>query len=186
MMRPVTLLTAGLAGLGAFGWTLVSYQPPKPPRPMGYTSTSAAEAPTRWSIGPEMTPSESITRLKGILAEQPDNASGWYDLGWAQHQTGDEPSALSSWTRAAAVQLATAPPKPDSLYFFDLACYRSLAGDREGALEAWTACVDAGWDRPGRAQRTPDLESIRQDPRFVTAFNKIVPRPRGTIRLNAG
>jgi cytochrome c-type biogenesis protein CcmH/NrfG len=187
LMKTVTLIAAAIAGLAGFGWTLVTAKGPESPaRGDAASYAQASESPNRWTGYEQINPAERIRQLQAILVENPGDVGSWHLLGWAQHHAGDEPAALASWQKAASLHAGAEPSPPDSGYLYNLACYRALAGDREGALTAWARCVESGWDRPGMAEWDPDLESIRTDPRFVEAFKKIVPGPGGVMRLGAG
>lgn len=185
-MKPVILIAATMAGLGGFGWTLFSYSAPAGALGPRDQWPEYQQSPNRVEFAPRVDPAERIRQLKAILVEHPENADAWYRLGMVQQLTGDQSAATASWAKAADAQAAARPPQPDSGFLYDLACYRALAGDREGALEAWTASVGAGWADRDHAESDTDLDSIRSDPRFLESFNKLSRIPRRTVRLNAG
>ena len=70
--------------------------------------------------------------------------------------------------------LAADPGDENSWY--NLACVRALAGDREGALDAWEGAVAAGWEDPDHPLSDSDLASIREDARFTAALATVSER----------
>lgn len=61
-------------------------------------------------------------------------------------------------------RIADAPERPG--YHYNLACAKSLSGRHEEALAHVAKAVELGPDLLGSAQEDPDLEAIRDDPRF--------------------
>lgn len=57
--------------------------------------------------------------------------------------------------------------------WYNVSCLRSLRGDIEGALEAMAEAVTHGWDNYTYTMNDPDLESVRNDPRFTDIISSI-------------
>ncbi|MBK6941178.1 MAG: hypothetical protein IPH13_13450 [Planctomycetes bacterium] len=51
--------------------------------------------------------------------------------------------------------------------YYNLACIRSIQGDRDGAIEALAEAVDAGFSDLAWAAKDGDLAPLRDDPRFA-------------------
>ncbi|ANM32422.1 hypothetical protein ABI59_21680 [Acidobacteria bacterium Mor1] len=71
--------------------------------------------------------------------------------------------ALESMTR---VHGPTHPNVQTVLY--NMACYESLRGEPQQAIERLKQSVDAGWARPELMKQDSDLEPIRSHPRFAS------------------
>jgi Flp pilus assembly protein TadD len=102
-----------------------------------------------------------------------NDANTWRNLGWCRFQIGDAPGAGEAWKRAAAMQDQPTLDGLTNTALYNLACYRALAGDREGALAALDAAVAQGWDDRAWAEHDEDFDSIREDPRFGAALGRI-------------
>jgi predicted esterase len=98
--------------------------------------------------------------------------------------------ALSNGDLKAAASLyerwLEADPR-DKDAWYNLACVRALMGEKRAALDAWENAVEAGFTDAAFAQRDGDLQSIRDDPRFLDAVkridkNKATGGPAGFIR----
>lgn len=65
-----------------------------------------------------------------------------------------------------ALDLATRifPERP--IAWYDLACARAQAGSRRAAVDAFAEAVERGFAYPELAGRDPDLDPLRDDPRF--------------------
>jgi adenylate cyclase len=61
----------------------------------------------------------------------------------------------------------------DQRILYNTACFYSLAGEVELALETLTKTVDAGYAAADWARSDSDLDSIRQDPRFEQLLERM-------------
>jgi tetratricopeptide (TPR) repeat protein len=75
-------------------------------------------------------PAQAHALLRQVLAQWPDYALAWLDLGNLQRATGDADGALDSWQRASA--LAPEAPMP----WFNLGRYRQYVGHTAAAVDA--------------------------------------------------
>jgi hypothetical protein len=186
MRGSFTIVLATVAGLAGFGWTLFSYEPGD--EPFKPTASSEQQAATRsarpWRVSSD--PAERVRTLRQYLQDHPEDTDAWHSLGWNLRRTGDEPGATDAWKTAAGLQERNIPGDPDPGYFYNLACFRAMAGDHEGALTAWADAVAAGWGDADHASRDRDLDPIRDDPRFAETFKEIVPSANRTTRVRAG
>jgi tetratricopeptide (TPR) repeat protein len=75
-------------------------------------------------------PAPAFALLQRVLAQWPDYAMAWSDLGNLQRAVGDIDAALDSWQRACA--FAPGVPMP----WFNLGRHRQLCGDTVAAISA--------------------------------------------------
>lgn len=75
-------------------------------------------------------PAPAFALLQQVLAQWPDYAVAWSDLGNLQRAVGDIDAALDSWRRACAL----APDAP--MAWFNLGRHRQLCGDTAAAIDA--------------------------------------------------
>lgn len=72
------------------------------------------------------------------------------------------------WTQAAELCRQGVKLLPDDpLFHYNLACCLSLTGDTDGAFDALELAVRHGWDDPRHLGADPDLDSLRDDPRYA-------------------
>lgn len=109
------------------------------------------------------------------IADGNRNSDQWYYLGWGLHGTGDAAGAARAWDQLIA--------RMRGVGRYNAACYLTLAGEHERALEVWEQLaasmeqVDTRW-----AAVDPDLEGIRNDPRFTAALEQIRQRQRAAAQ----
>ncbi len=109
-------------------------------------------------------------------------ASRWHRVGWCRVAMGREVAAREAFLEAAEIMVVARELQPrresgqnrrSSLY--NLACYASMAGETELAIEAFEDALDAGWQNHGHASKDKDLDPIRDDPRFQRQMDRIDP-----------
>ena len=101
------------------------------------------------------------------MVAQDRPAPSWRDQGFAMLSAGKLDSAeyfLEKWVEA--------DPRDESSWY-NLACVYALDGQSEKALDAFESSVAAGWTDAGHAMRDSDLESVREDSRFVAAIERV-------------
>ena len=94
--------------------------------------------------------------LARVLADKGDLL---HDYGILQLKSGMYQEAAQTFQHQADVG-----HKPGTAYY-NLACARALSGDREGAFKSLKASLKHGMTM-ANASEDPDLESIKEDPRF--------------------
>ncbi|MCB0711051.1 MAG: alpha/beta fold hydrolase [Ignavibacteriae bacterium] len=105
--------------------------------------------------------------LSPLLLPAQTIGPSWKDIGTQMIGAGKLDSAqfyLERWVEA---------DPGDEGSWYNLSCVYALQGEKESALNAWEMSVAAGWDDAEHPLRDSDLESIRSDPRFTTALEKI-------------
>jgi Flp pilus assembly protein TadD len=105
----------------------------------------------------------ALTPLQRAAEAAPHELEAWLGLGWCYKRLGRLPEAIA----ALRSGLEAAPGQP--LLLYNLACYHSLTGDVNAAVDFLTKAIsvdDRFRDLTG-AER--DFDPIRSDPRFVAA-----------------
>lgn len=122
-------------------------------------------------VGDKATAAECLERYEAQLRERSaarDRPQLWSQLGWRWREAGREEDAVRVWRHLASFQQTLADLNPDdAAVFYNLACFRALAGQTAEALDAWDAALALGWRRPGHSNSDADLDSIRSEPRFI-------------------
>lgn len=139
-------------------------------RPDDYQSLLLA-GPIYVALG-ERAKAEDAYRRGLAVAEQqlsfnPDDAralylgaAGWIDLG--------QPDRAREWiTRSLAVDAN------DPATLFNAACRYARLGDREAALTALEQAVDNGYAYREWIENDPDLDSVRDDPRYSRVVDRV-------------
>jgi Flp pilus assembly protein TadD len=103
---------------------------------------------------------EALRPLRRAAKADPDDLHVWLALGWCHKRTARIDLAVRAMERA----LEVAPS--EALVHYNLACYLSLAGDKERALTHLSQAVTLNARFRALAHDEPDFESIRSDPAF--------------------
>ena len=92
---------AVVIGMGAFLWTLLTYQGPvrRPSRP-SRPPVQAAAIDEAWRAYRRGEMAESVSQWKIGLAADPEEPRFWYWAGWAAEGAGDEAFARKAWGEA--------------------------------------------------------------------------------------
>jgi len=89
-------------------------------------------------------------------------------VGIAAYRAGDAAEAARVYERIlATVDVALLPGRAPTIYY-SLACFQSLAGRTEDAIESLEAAVVTGWSNADHLAKDPDLDPLRSDARFDT------------------
>lgn len=104
-------------------------------------------------------------------------AARWHHIGWCRVELGRVEESREAFLEAAEILEMSirlqSRLQPRSLY--NLACYSSMAGEREMAIAAFERALDAGWRDHKHATEDDDLHPIRNDPRFQRLMDRINP-----------
>ena len=103
----------------------------------------------------------SIKLVEQHLELNPDDARALIFGSAAHADVGNLGRASELATRAMAVD----PDDPMLLY--NVACFYGLIGDKEQALDALEQAVSKGWGDKGWLEHDSDLNSIREEPRYL-------------------
>lgn len=115
-----------------------------------------------------------------VLALDPQDPIARANLGRIYKGQGDYARAIAEHKLA----LAVAPELPD--LYYNIACYYALSKRTEDAFLWLARAMEKGFGRKARISGDPDLESLRDDPRFAL-LERAGRLPTGVprVRLNA-
>lgn len=111
---------------------------------------------------------EAITALRRAAALSPDDIHLWLGLGWCYKRTRQMNLAIESLNEAVVIEPGS------SLIHYNLACYWSLAGNKNQALQYLSTAIDIDSDYRDLLDTESDLDPIREDPEFLALTNVIV------------
>ncbi len=103
---------------------------------------------------------EALFPLERSADLVPDDIHAWLALGWCYKRTGQLSRAIGALERAVHVD----PGEPVLQY--NLACYWSLARNRELALRHLAKALDLDCNYRDLVQDEPDFDALRDDPQF--------------------
>jgi tetratricopeptide (TPR) repeat protein len=109
---------------------------------------------------------EAVERYERAVARDPQSATNWRDLGWCRDRLGESSRATDAWREAARLQGAPGLENMDGGALYNLACFRALAGDRDGASDALDLAVKADWTDWQWASHDEDLQSLHGVDRY--------------------
>jgi tetratricopeptide (TPR) repeat protein len=104
---------------------------------------------------------------KTHLEFHPDDARAWYLGAHANLELGNREEALR-WCEKA---MKLAPEDVATLY--NAGCLFSIMGEIEKCFECLEASVDLGFGHPQWLETDPDLEGIRDDPRYQKMLDRL-------------
>lgn len=102
------------------------------------------------------------------LAADPGDLGAIHFLGHAYTRLGRHEEALRMDER-----LTELLPE-DAVARYNLACSYALLGRRDEAFEALEHSIRLGYREPDHMREDPDLEPIREDPRFAEIVTRLV------------
>jgi len=108
----------------------------------------------------EGNPSEAIRICEQLVAEKPDDAPAWRQLGQALHSSKRYEDAVAAFTKAARSNEVRAGA------WYDAACSAGLLQNKERALDFLKKSFDAGLEGRERVRYDPDLALLHKDPRL--------------------
>lgn len=119
-----------------------------------------------------------IDRAAALYQKQVDLETAtprdWYELGLLRARLNQPDQALENFRTAARLQgdLLGDPTRRGRGWggaHYDLACFRALAGDTDGALTALEKAISLGFIDTSHITSDPDLVSLRNTPRYDAA-----------------
>jgi tetratricopeptide (TPR) repeat protein len=103
---------------------------------------------------------EGIGVFEEILTHDPESVSAYVGLGWCHKRTGRLDKALEAMERLLAVRPA------EGIGLYNLACYCSLEGDADRALDLLAKAIEEEEEFRQHARSEEDLDAIRGRPEF--------------------
>lgn len=111
---------------------------------------------------------EALVPLRAVTESDPARIEAWLGLGWCLKRIGRLSDAIAELERG----LAGAPAQP--ILHYNLACYLSLDGSVQAAIEHLTQAIAIDGRFRALTEAEPDFDPIREDPRFVAATSVTV------------
>jgi Flp pilus assembly protein TadD len=111
---------------------------------------------------------EALEPLERAAEVATDKTHVWLALGWCYKRTGQIDLAVGALQNALEIEPA------DALIHYNLACYLSLAGGKQRALEHLAHAVTIDSDYRSLAHEEPDFDPIRSDRQFQALTSIIV------------
>ena len=111
---------------------------------------------------------EGLVALRLVTEQEPKRLEAWLGMGWCLKRLGRLDDAILSLEQG----LRASPRQPILLY--NLACYHSLAGGVQAAIEHLTKAISLDGRYRDLTGAEPDFDPIRQDPRFVAVTHVTV------------
>ena len=106
---------------------------------------------------------DALVPYTTVIEAQPKQVEAWLGIGWCLKRTGRLHDAI----RFLKKGLMASPKQP--VLFYNLACYYSLGGNVNAAIEHLTQAIVLDDRFRGLTQLEPDFDPIRKDPRFQAA-----------------
>lgn len=104
---------------------------------------------------------ESVKEYEAYLKTNRFDGSAWSNYAYAQHMAGDLPGSIASGKRALELGFR---PENES---YNIACAYALMGKSDEALQWLEKALDARYADQDTLAQDDDLNSLRQDPRFI-------------------
>lgn len=146
---------------------------------------------TQSRFGDPQLANQAATQLLDILASRTvdtdqQSSNHVYQRAWAFEVLGRTDESRTEFARAAEALDQEVSELRNELIEYNLACYRAMAGDIDAACTHFENWVRLGGDL-GRGwwAADPDLEPIREHPRFVAALQYVPPVRTQDDRNNA-
>lgn len=111
---------------------------------------------------------EAVIPLKAAADLDPGNIHVWLALGWCYKRIGRLDLAIDALDRALETS------DGNGIVFYNLACYWSLAGNKERALVCLSQALAINPDYRDMIDREADFNPIRSDPDFQALTSIIV------------
>jgi len=111
---------------------------------------------------------EAVPPLRRVSEAEPETIHVWLALGWCYKRTGHLELAISALESA----LQADPNEP--LLHYNLACYQSLAGDKNASLGHLAQALAMDSHYRTLIDEESDFDSLRNDPEFQAITSIIV------------
>lgn len=109
---------------------------------------------------------DAAATFDAVTQQDPDHAMAWFGLAYNVHMSGAYEAAIPLHKKAATFD----DVRGISLY--NLGCAHAMLGQTDDAISALQASANAGFDVAGFARNDTDLDSLREDARFVAMLDR--------------
>ena len=106
---------------------------------------------------------DALVSYTTVIQVQPKQIEAWLGIGWCLKRMGRLHDAIQFLKKG----LMASPKQP--ILFYNLACYHSLDGNVNAAIEHLTQAIVLDDRFRNLTQIEPDFDPIRKDPRFQAA-----------------
>jgi len=103
---------------------------------------------------------DALIPLQLAAEAEPENLHVWLALGWCFKRTDQIEEAIES------LEAALVADPSEAIIHYNLACYWSLAGDKDSALRYLAQALSIDPDCRQLIDEEPDFDPIRYDPDF--------------------
>lgn len=150
-----------LWGLGLFDQAYVQFQQGRSHAP----ATAEPEYQLGHYLALEGRPKNAAAALVRAVEKDSTHLASRVELAYAQIQTGDRDAAIANLR--AAISLGDV----DGQIHYNLACLLAQKGEKEDSVRELAAAVKKGYSNRALIERDPDLDPLRDDPRFREILN---------------
>jgi tetratricopeptide (TPR) repeat protein len=152
-----------LWSLGLFDQAYVQFQQGRARAPV----TAEPEYQLGHYLALEGRPQHAIGALLRAVEKDSTHLAARIELAYAQIQTGDRAAAIANLRKAVATG------EVDAQVHYNLACLLSLKGEKEDSLRELAAALKKGYSNRALIERDPDLDPLRDNPRFKEMLNSL-------------
>lgn len=115
----------------------------------------------------EQNPEQALVAFRALVDLDPADSVAWLGLGRSLHTLGRYEEAITANEHAAQ------SARERGVAYFNMACELALLGRHEEAIDAAEKAVGAGLRTRWSYENDPDLESVRNDPRFQAIIESL-------------
>lgn len=110
---------------------------------------------------------EAAAKLRAAVKQDPGFGRVWLRLGVAHMQAGDLKAAAVAFEKAASFRKYAGNAN------YNLACLQAKNGQAEQAIASLNRAIDSGFVNWGLLERDTDLDSLREDTRFIELLKRL-------------
>jgi hypothetical protein len=127
-------------------------------------SSAAQPGQTKWEEADALFQAkkwpEAVKVLEEITAADPSNGRAWFRLGYALHSMEQYERAIVAYQKAPGIS-------KNPVVLYNLACAHARLKQIDKAFEWLNKALNAGFTQLSMLKTDPDLDSMREDPRFA-------------------